>query len=290
MKVESVLPAILYDCLYIPHGSDERKSHPFGNCSITPFISHMVQMKAHQNLIMFAMRTSLYPTWFRWKFESVLPAILYDCLYIPHGSDESIKILPFRHSFCSFISHMVQMKEKILIVCSETKPTLYPTWFRWKMSINISVKYPTRFFISHMVQMKDTPRKDRDIWLKPLYIPHGSDESCWFCLFFSWCHLLYIPHGSDERMNSAICFFTAFFLYIPHGSDERKHPRNGQRSEIPSLYPTWFRWKLTTSNLQIANLITLYIPHGSDERYDKPKDKNTPRWPLYPTWFRWKVE
>ena len=75
------------------------------------FISHMVQMKGY--------------LWCGLPFSS-------DCLYIPHGSDESIDPYVSQRSSIHFISHMVQMK---------VMESLYRV-------------IKTVIFISHMVQMK----------------------------------------------------------------------------------------------------------------------------------------
>jgi len=62
-----------------------------------------------------------------------LSQILVLLLYIPHGSDESSLAIPvYPSSFC-FISHMVQMKE----------------------SLSRKQGHAFMYFISHMVQMKD---------------------------------------------------------------------------------------------------------------------------------------
>ena len=55
-------------------------------------------------------------------------------------------------------------------------------------------------FISHMVQMKVND-KFIALHVKSLYIPHGSDERCIFCLFIHFLCILYIPHGSDESLS-----------------------------------------------------------------------------------------
>ena len=55
-------------------------------------------------------------------------------------------------------------------------------------------------------------------------------------------------------------------LYIPHGSDERSHRTIQSFVSLTPLYPTWFRWKSSSSLIS--------------ERWSLS---------LYPTWFRWKA-
>jgi len=119
------------------------------------FISHMVQMKACKSLLQTFKSYSLYPTWFRWKGLDLVFITQNPKLYIPHGSDERfidcLSLIVSRH----FISHMVQMKEGrrgndevrkwglyiphgsdesyIKKLHQKSVPTLYPTWFRWKL-------------------------------------------------------------------------------------------------------------------------------------------------------------
>jgi len=51
-------------------------------------------------------------------------------LYIPHGSDERIKMKTKKEEKKYFISHMVQMKVFKLLLYLPSRYTLYPTWFR----------------------------------------------------------------------------------------------------------------------------------------------------------------
>ena len=165
--------------LYIPHGSDERT----------------VKMIMAQGSTL-----ALYPTWFRWKAgsESIIEMPVkifishmvqmkgakvsgrFKCiynLYIPHGSDERLICSEKQKEKKHFISHMVQMKEKLSLTAKCNNQSLYPTWFRWKRGKKsplwkvLHSLYPTWFrwkgrqllpkalksliFISHMVQMKD---------------------------------------------------------------------------------------------------------------------------------------
>ena len=119
---------------------------------------------------------ALYPTWFRWKkIRSACSARPPLRLYIPHGSDESEAVKKILDNLRLFISHMVQMKEKSRYnrVCHTYdfishmvqmkgrkrvawrtwKNPLYPTWFRWKITI-FQESSGFFVFISHMVQMK----------------------------------------------------------------------------------------------------------------------------------------
>ena len=140
--------------LYIPHGSDETIHTLRGLGTSRNFISHMVQMKLIQVSAYADNEVALYPTWFRWNPNScwgrgILGTALYPTwfrwnsvhqirpaewfyLYIPHGSDETVRNRPFHFFSTYFISHMVQMKLSAQSTSLYTQfPTLYPTWFRW---------------------------------------------------------------------------------------------------------------------------------------------------------------
>ena len=58
------------------------------------------------------------------------------------------------------------------------------------------------------------------------------------------------------------------YLYIPHGSDERLLHLLILLILLPTLYPTWFRWKQSMLPV-IKKIDKLYIPHGSDESIKK---------------------
>ena len=81
-----------------------------------------------------------------------LPCIPY-LLYIPHGSDESASLIAFAKLSKSFISHMVQMKDK-----NENKKggkeILYIPHGSDESVNEIIVLLYNSLFISHMVQMK----------------------------------------------------------------------------------------------------------------------------------------
>ena len=168
------------DCLYIPHGSDERLADentigiwlflyiPHGSdeswlftfeflVSIMLYIPH----GSDESLLLCVMlmkSQTLYPTWFRWKLLTEIAEIALKRFY--------------------FISHMVQMK-----VCQHTSSqvplsALYPTWFRWKLAL--------------LIILSNTS----SIALYPTWFRWKS-----LCFFFSKATTsLYIPHGSDERI------------------------------------------------------------------------------------------
>ena len=143
-----------HSLLYIPHGSDERKSRYYTVSA----------------------KNALYPTWFRWKLGENKKEKFHIKLYIPHGSDESWKT-QLRTGFCIFlyiphgsdesrtdylqgmektvfISHMVQMKDPVHL------SSLLP--HQWLYIPHGSDERPDKvvwllfrlYFISHMVQMK----------------------------------------------------------------------------------------------------------------------------------------
>ena len=192
--------------LYIPHGSDERFKSDKRKRTDIP----------------------LYPTWFRWKRKRCGGENQCHMLYIPHGSDESgIKRISVS-SKSSFISHMVQMKVEMYAGFRPTPTSLYPTWFRWKITSVVDMRplvgtlYPTWFrwkatpdeifigrkgFISHMVQMK---------------------AYC-FCMSTA-CHLTFISHMVQMKESVHYESTTTDILYIPHGSDERETCQNLQAS------------------------------------------------------------
>ena len=164
-------------------------------------------------------RNALYPTWFRWKAYLCFKKTSSPWLYIPHGSDESIifqELSGFSVVFIShmvqmkamqaytyammlpfFISHMVQMKAIMQMFLSRPLPSLYPTWFRWKLLKSSDKIILINIFISHMVQMK----------VYMISLPDFFDYAL-YPTWFRWkstvgtpnlsTHNLYIPHGSDE--------------------------------------------------------------------------------------------
>jgi len=162
-----------------------------------------------------------------------------------------------------FISHMVQMKVLQKSIQVRFNKTLYPTWFRWKtyiiisLIIYISTLYPTWFrwkrpalaclsspsyFISHMVQMK--------------------------------------VQGPWAGSNAVTTLYPTWFRW----------KLTGVARKIAyefALYPTWFRWKTVNNAYAVEFSTDLYIPHGSDERKTTLVRRFRP-YALYPTWFRWK--
>jgi len=169
--------------LYIPHGSDERL-YTYVCHDLPPFfISHMVQMKDFTFNFLVFIRTSLYPTWFRWKkVKSQNQKLKTD--FISHMVQ--MKVFPYDllwKSVFIFISHMVQMKDFIRLLDEDFDSALYPTWFRWKLPLWPALKVCIY-----------------------LYIPHGSDESDTASFIFDLNIRLYIPHGSDEsQIQITIC-------------------------------------------------------------------------------------
>ncbi len=163
-------------------------------------------------------------------------------LYIPHGSDERITR---RSESCicqPFISHMVQMKVLSWWSAHKSERALYPTWFRWKALLRLNglsrdeALYPTWFrwklaswalvesinnFISHMVQMKE--------YTDPAHFVHTR---------------LYIPHGSDERARVGLILDLPFF-FISHMVQMKGSIYIFLCCPCWTLYPTWFRWKLS---------------------------------------------
>jgi len=109
---------------------------------------------------------------------------LYNTLYIPHGSDERWGVpVEVTKSPSTFISHMVQMKDKLH---QKVVPALYQS-----------------VFISHMVQMKDMIFADLPYFLQD-FISHMVQMKG-YCDFVSCLKfVLYIPHGSDERSSPLI--------------------------------------------------------------------------------------
>ncbi len=138
---------------------------------------------------------SLYPTWFRWKVRFWFISLHSACLYIPHGSDESIRgMVKYNHTpnfishmvqmkawmkrdracfLMSFISHMVQMKGTSHLQVFNSSRSLYPTWFRWKHAKH--------------VQLRDTSRPLYPTWFrwKPEY--RGSSQ---LPMFFFISHMV----------------------------------------------------------------------------------------------------
>jgi len=162
----------------------------------------------------------LYPTWFRWKIDYWVIGYWVIGLYIPHGSDE--RWLPQQRPEVPnqlYIPHGSDESNEMSIT-PWYDITLYPTWFRWKMSFSHAKLCEMYSFISHMVQMKAQKSNNARkivITLYPTWFRWKGIRLVFFHLYLQ----LYIPHGSDESYSCS------HNIHIPN----------------PSLYPTWFRWK-----------------------------------------------
>ena len=184
----------LQPILYIPHGSDE--SWLFSSSILSKicfFISHMVQMKVF-HLPKFRLPfLPLYPTWFRWKRPWNHKPCRKDTLYIPHGSDErTMKLYELDNHKLLYIPHGSDERSKKFWVSKRRLNTLYPTWFRWKLSLDVKSSerfetlYPTWF------RWKMYKKTKNAFGAEHLYIPHGSDERCLLVSLLGWvCHPLY---------------------------------------------------------------------------------------------------
>jgi len=159
----------------------------------------MVQMKDRLLRGLAYATNTLYPTWFRWKLLYVALR-LYRCL------------------------------------------PLYPTWFRWKwykahlrkFKIKLyiphgsderfdkrTIELSSRFFISHMVQMKA-----KSIKAAPKgpgsFISHMVQMKVLLSIHFSNSWSVFISHMVQMKVGYSSLIDTSLIqLYIPHGSDER---------------------------------------------------------------------
>ena len=98
-------------------------------------------------------------------------------LYIPHGSDNTLKYFVFKKLMINFISHMVQ-----IIPSSFNSSSSRISFFISHMVQIIHQDKMKVFdlifvFISHMVQIIPSPYISYFVLTKPLYIPHGSDNT-----------------------------------------------------------------------------------------------------------------
>jgi len=141
-----------------------------------------------------------------------------------------------------FISHMVQMKERLKHLIRNSED----------------------LFISHMVQMKVvsfscTCCRSRSC----LYIPHGSDErenqyseDCkrhpLYPTWFRWKSLVSLPaalmdcfisHMVQMKVNVNFAILRDFLGFISHMVQMKVFLRYGIYNKPITLYPTWFRWK-----------------------------------------------
>ena len=178
-------------------------------------------MKDRESKTVWTSKRPLYPTWFRWKeVEKALSAVLTK-LYIPHGSDERLRVL---------------MKNFLSL-------SLYPTWFRWKMN-GFIFNWNMQSFISHMVQMKvkakaKAKRKRKDFISHMVQMKVAGDlqkiasSPALYPTWFRWKLKMSSVYGKEtiplyptwfrwkwSTPETANAYETS--LYIPHGSDERQ--------------------------------------------------------------------
>jgi len=112
-------------------------------------------MKVFYFFVIDAVMCALYPTWFRWKIIKSESPSKDSYLYIPHGSDERGFIRPVIEGYLFFISHMVQMKELLLIVLLLEELVFISHMVQMKAPLSVVVDGLLYIpFISHMVQMK----------------------------------------------------------------------------------------------------------------------------------------
>ena len=140
--------------LYIPHGSDERKSLCKTLWVSTTLYPTWFRWKQAYQVTLFRPSRPLYPTWFRWKG-----------ILLCSGSLSSPPLYP------TWFRWKISTKRYFL----KSFFPLYPTWFRWKDEFTkrwltacklyiphgsderhliTSIKTSCQSFISHMVQMK----------------------------------------------------------------------------------------------------------------------------------------
>ena len=124
--------------------------------------------------------------------------VSFNCLYIPHGSDETNKLSYQQAKFIAlYIPHGSDETHDRRGHYTRRAEALYPTRFRWNKLGQVIEKLYDK-----------------------LYIPHGSDETLWNKYRRIFLLRLYIPHGSDETYVTIESFNSGKYLYIPHGSDE----------------------------------------------------------------------
>ncbi len=179
-KADGVFEGTFRLILYIPHGSDERLYiYCMTQTCVVLYIPHNSDERRNQLIMQIYHRRSLYPTWFRWKFNDYVLSSLSSSLYIPHGSDESCFLVDWKIAPDDlYIPHGSDESCKLSNQKFKLNKALYPTWFRWKPYISkVKNTTVTMYFISHMVQMKaiylKSKKHNRN---NVLYIPHGSDE------------------------------------------------------------------------------------------------------------------
>ena len=254
--------------LYIPHGSDERhqpyapttqQTHPLYP---TWFRWKNIKVSRHGYPA-----PPLYPTWFRWKHNQPPNQDLRLNLYIPHGSDErNIKKYKSVNLLRYFISHMVQMKEKVSLYCKRIPSSFISHMVQMKVTLSMLLSIFSIVFISHMVQMKDAITMETYSGITPpLYPTWFRWKITSFLALLSFC-VVFISHMVQMKVDHgyAVTDYKSHFishmvqmketkgriwkvsqraLYIPHGSDERKMLSFSKSRCVSALYPTWFRWK-----------------------------------------------
>ena len=211
------------------------------------FISHMVQMKPGVEGSNTALRD----------------------FFISHMVQMKPEKTYFSNTYSKFfISHMVQMKHPEEDLRRTINIPLYPTWFRWNFVFYFS--YETNIiFISHMVQMK------RDFWqeilfllqaLYPtwfrwnlpwnflraipilLYIPHGSDETFFYCVSL-FNKVYFISHMVQMKLFWILCFHFFQLLFISHMVQMKQVQVPQVALALSPLYPTWFRWNIKSHRI-----------------------------------------
>ena len=157
-------------------------------------------------------------------------------LYIPHGSDERIKL-------------RIKMKMK--------KP-LYPTWFRWKEEVNRRrwfnphALYPTWF---RWKTMRLYELDNHSL----LYIPHGSDERGKDNVF-SLIKMHFISHMVQMKAGILHAHKSVLENFISHMVQMKVIGEFKLCFDVLSLYPTWFRWKIVTLTYP-ADFASDFISH-----------------------------
>ena len=186
-------------------------------------------------------------------------------LYIPHGSDESLK--DFSYRIRTWTLYPTWFRWKILKKCIDRYgyTSLYPTWFRWKIADWTLFISSWVTFISHMVQMKVTEKDIVSLKEPADFISHMVQMKGYFLKsFFRGWKTLYPTwfrwkKAHWQRRQAQQGYF------ISHMVQMKALKTNVALHSLLTLYPTWFRWKMK-----------------------KWRPKKFFKFTLYPTWFRWK--
>ena len=150
--------------------------------------------------------------------------------------------LNFRSSSGSFISHMVQMKDHLTPLLSQSTLHLYiPHGSDERQGVQDKQALAARF-ISHMVQMKVRRLANDSWWSSNLYIPHGSDESAAKGPK-QVAKELFISHMVQMKGSGCIKTVWTALYFISHMVQMKDTPRWQGHPAKAALYPTWFRWK-----------------------------------------------